>query len=235
MSDVHDEMPPDESLAAEYALGLLEGAEKSAFEARLASEPALVARLRVWEAHFASLAEDITPEDPPARLKLAIEAALFEASDQARLGLWARLRSRIAPGLALGGGLVAAALVLAVWLGVGAPRQVENPALYTVEMAATEGFDLRIRATYHQDGTVSLDREAGATPSGRVLELWLIFDGEAPISLGVMPESGPMVVSTAYAERMAGALFAITDEPPGGAPGGVPTGDLRAAGPLEAI
>jgi len=214
----------DAALAAEYALGLLEGEARAALAARLVDEPALRALVDQWQADFAPLADEIAPETPPARVKSALEARLFaDAAPRRRLSFW-----RIG-----GGALAALALAVAVFLVL--PQRPGQGPVYRAEIAA-EDRSLVLTARFDAAaGTVQVARIAGAAPEGRVLELWLIAaDAPAPISLGVLPRAGAatLPVPDALAPGFAGGVLAISEEPPGGSPTGAPTGAVLATGPV---
>ena len=68
--------------------------------------------------------------------------------------------------------------------------------------------------------------------SGRDHELWAIVEGEAPVSLGVLPPRGlPLAVEARLRPLLRpGVTLAVTDEPLGGSPTGGPTGALVVAG-----
>jgi anti-sigma-K factor RskA len=70
-----------------------------------------------------------------------------------------------------------------------------------------------------------------------VLELWIIPEGGAPVSLGVLPEAETAEVDLPepFREGLPAGLLAISEEPPGGAPEGVPTGTILATGPITAL
>ena len=73
-------------------------------------------------------------------------------------------------------------------------------------------------------------------PSGREAELWIIPEGQKPISLGVIPQDAPTRIAAPANLSGAGhytATLAITDEPLGGSPSGNPTGSVRAAGKFQ--
>jgi anti-sigma-K factor RskA len=70
---------------------------------------------------------------------------------------------------------------------------------------------------------------AVSVPDARSRELWALPEGEAPVSLGLMPASGS--VELALDARQRAALeatknIAVSDEPAGGSPTGAPTGDV---------
>jgi len=217
----------DRVLAGEYALGLLDAGPAEAFEARLVREPELRALYAEWAEDLATLAEGVGDVSPPPAMQGAIEAQLFGAPARRP---FAGIR-----GLGwLVGGAVAAALALYVTLNAGLLGQ--GPVLpgapdYVAEVIAEDG-SLRILASYDADaGALRIERRAGAAPAGRVLELWLIAGEDAPVSLGVLPEGDAVLpVDAALGARMAGAVLAISDEPPGGSPTGAPTGSVLATG-----
>jgi anti-sigma-K factor RskA len=228
MSDVDlpEDRDEDVAVAAEYVLGLLEPVELRAFEARLAVDPGLRELVAAWCEEIATVADGVAPVAAPARVRAALMAELFPAERRSWLR-WLPL---------LLGGAVAALLLL--W--VAAPgvlhRAPEGPA-YAATLAAEDG-SLVVAARFETgSGLIRLEREAGAAPAGRVLELWIIPEGEAPVSLGVLPEAeaAELAVPEAFREGFPAGLLAITDEPPGGAPGGVATGTVRASGPIATL
>lgn len=102
-----------QELAALYALDLLEGAEKTAFEAELARDSALRALVDELRASSASLTLAARQVEPPAALKQRIVAALEREADPAASSALATPLafplSRALPwGLAAGFALVAA-------------------------------------------------------------------------------------------------------------------------------
>jgi ChrR Cupin-like domain len=62
--------------AADYVLGIVRGVERSAIESRLASDPALHAKVGLWQENFAPLDLTGSPELPPAGLFDTILAAI---------------------------------------------------------------------------------------------------------------------------------------------------------------
>lgn len=223
------DMPEDDALAAEYALRLLDDEGARAFEARMARDPALAARVRAWEAMLAEMAEDLPPVPPPARVRARLMAGLSGAAAPRRMvprwrWAWA-------------GGMAAAALAL---LLVVAPTG-RGPVFDPVQGATLLSADgaLRIEAGLAPDGNrLRVVRAEGGPRPGRALELWLIAAGaEAPLSLGVLPERREtiLVLDGAMAALVAGATLAVSDEPAGGSPTGQPTGDVLAAAALGEV
>jgi len=93
--------------------------------------------------------------------------------------------------------------------------------------------------------TVTLDIEKArliivpiAPPSfaaGRAPELWLIPKGAKPMAVGMISGNRPMTLILAPALRNqvgSTAVLAVSVEPPGGSPTGLPTGPVIATGPI---
>lgn len=219
----------DAALAGEYALGLLAPDEARVVEARMAEDEGFAALVRDWEVQLAELAQDVPPVQPPARVLQAIRKDLFADQDQP---WWQKL------GLvqALVGAAAAAAIAFAAlqfdWLGQQPPA-----ATYQASIAAEDQSLVVVAAYFEEAGVLQLDRRSGTARPGRALELWLIPEGQAPVSLGVLPATREAALRLPETLRpaLAGATLAISDEPPGGSPTGAPTGDVLAAGPITEL
>lgn len=75
--------------AAAYALGILRGAPRAAIEARLSGEPALQAKVKLWQENFAALDLAAEEQAPPAGLFDTIVAAI-DAGEAALAGTLTR-------------------------------------------------------------------------------------------------------------------------------------------------
>jgi anti-sigma-K factor RskA len=199
----------EDALAAEYVLGVLDLAERTEAEARIRRDPGFAARVADWEGRLAGLNDGFDPVPAPDLLP-GIEARLFPKPPErkARFGLsfgW------------LSGALVATVLALASIATLAPPR----PEL--VATLATADNRLAYAVT-HFGKTLQVTRIAGGPAvTGQVHELWIIAPDTAPRSLGLL-EDKPLVVT--YPTPPEGYVFAVTVEPAGGAPGGIPTGPV---------
>lgn len=224
----------DAILAAEYALHLLTPAERAAFEARLEVEGALRAELAFWEEALVPLAADLPEVAPPRALRGAIETRLF--------GNGTRRRPAPEPGPGpmrrlfgglLGAGFAAAVVVLLALQAPEAPPVFTAP--FRAEMASAD-HSFVIQAAFDPDTReMEVHRVAGAAEPGRALELWLIPRGATtPLSLGVLPETpdAAMELPETLAAMVEGGTLAVSSEPPGGSPTGLPTGPVIALGQL---
>ncbi|SEM52877.1 Anti-sigma-K factor RskA [Loktanella fryxellensis] len=226
------------ALSAEYVLGLLTPDEGQAFDAVLGVDPDLRDEYAFWADRMAVLADDVPAVVPPARVLTRIRAALFDAAPTpvaaTPVQSWLQ-RLGLLPAMA--GGLVAALAVLWVFNIVAPPGGMTTditgqvPPL-TAQIAAADDT-LVVQASYDAAaGTLQITRTAGDAVTGRVLELWLIAGDAAPVSLGVLPDTGDAVVRVPadVARVLAGGTLAISDEPVGGSPTGAPTGAVLATG-----
>lgn len=225
----------DGLIAAEYALGLLTPDEARAFEDLLAIDPAFRSDYAFWAEGLSSMAADAPEVTPPpdilSRLKAYVAADRAERAGRsatapvsAGVPFWRRLR--ILPPLA--GGLLAALVLL--W---GVDRFVSLGPVPPAAVAelVSEDESLQVTVSYTEDGrSLRVERLAGAAPPGRVLELWVIKDGQT-ISLGVLPDDrdATLQVAEALQPMLRGARCAISVELPGGSISGTPDQVLAVA------
>ncbi len=218
----------DDLQAAEYALGVAEDDALDAARTRARFDAAFAQRVAGWQERFVVLAMGIDPVSPPKRLKRAILAAVFP---KVRVPLMQRLW--VWQGIAL------AAVVLAAYLATPllqpAPDTVPRD-VYATYMAG-DVDDLELIAVVDTTGDIALRRVSGEAPAGRVLQLWAVLPDSAPISLGVLPpdETTRVRLPQALLDQIGTMTLAVSDEPPGGAPAGAPTGAIRAAGAINAL
>ncbi|MBD9525724.1 hypothetical protein [Paracoccus sp. PAR01] len=117
-----DEKPPlspeeqDELLAAELALGLIEGDEAQALMARLATDAGFAERLRDWQSRTAGIAEELTPVMPPARARQRIREELGLATAPLSETLDSRIHWWQRPGALLAVLVAVIAILAAIWL-----------------------------------------------------------------------------------------------------------------------
>ena len=118
MSDITAQLPEDNLLAAELALGVLAGAERAAATSRAARDPAFSAMVAAWEERFAPWAAEIAEVPAPPELWGRI-AAVINANAPVTAqssGWWQSLA--FWRGLSLATGALAAACIGAlIYLG----------------------------------------------------------------------------------------------------------------------
>jgi len=237
-----------EALAAEYALGVLDGLERREAEALLARDPAFAAAVARWRDQLAPLAEEAAPAVPSAGLWDRIEAEIepaptFRMAEAPRESLWSSLA--FWRGFSAIATMSAAALAVIVVLPPPAPPQpsgFQNAVATGPVMAAPvmgESGAL-VAAAYDPKDSMVVVTPTGKVPltAAQSMELWIIVGDKAPRSLGVIDPANPSLhrmPADVRKELAAGAALAISIEPRGGSPTGAPTGPVVAQGKLTAI
>lgn len=217
MTSTPFDLPEDDSLAAEYVLGALDLAERTAVESRLKRDPAFAVLVNDWQNRLSELNDDYAEAEAPNLLP-QIEARLFPQAPRPRRWFgWAA------------GALSAGAIAVAAFVMLPPPAPVA-PTM-TAELSAAAS-PLRYAAAIAGD-QLTLTRIAGTdAEAGKDYELWIIEGDKAPVSLGVLTTASVTIPAPKVA---AGYVLAITLEPKGGGPDGKPTGPVLAAGPLKNI
>ncbi|MCP3736037.1 anti-sigma factor [Sphingomonas sp. RP10(2022)] len=234
--------PDPDMTAAELALGVLDGDERAAALRRLVAEPGFAAEVEWWRDRLAALFADWPAVAAPAHLAARIEATLDRGAAGGAGGAandndhrWRTLAILAS---------IAACVLLAVTtllmlrpapLPVRVPVTVTTPPPLIAAIApTTKGAP--IAAAY--DRASGVVRIAGGVdvPAGRSAEVWAIRGTAAPRSLGLLPARGTARLAVPAALRGAMAaetVLAISIEPAGGSPTGLPTGPVVAAGKLS--
>lgn len=223
--------------AAELALGLLEGAERSVAMRRLLSDPEFARDVAAWRAHFATLIPAIPDVAPPAAGLARLQAAIGDAPMAANENRPVRFWQGIAGLSGLAAAMLVAALVLRPPAMPPAPAVIiqQSPALVAT-ITPTKGAP--IAAVFYPDRGELRVAGATLTDSKHSAELWVIAVDGVPHSLGVLPagQTGSVSITGDNARRfVAGSKLVVTAEQIGGSPDGTPKGPAVAAGPLMSI
>jgi anti-sigma-K factor RskA len=237
MSDTNDhngtskrDLPEDELVAAEYALGVLSGAAHAAAAQRVTHDAAFARRVAAWEEKLAPLAAEIEEAAPPPRVWEAIGAALPPAPVQSS-GLWQN--HAFWRGFGLVSAVAAASLAGIVYFGSAGRGE---PLVAQIDGGGHHHFVATVDA---RRGSVAVLPAAFAgDATGRVPELWLIPADGKPRPLGLL--SADRSVTIAVPADLApltvrNAVLAVSLEPPGGSPTGQPTGPVIAQGKLTTL
>lgn len=228
----------DDILVAEYVLGVLDATEHDRVAKMIADDPALQQVETFWLSRLSNLDENFEEVSAPSAAWRGIESRLFDTSAQsgAMAAFWDSLN--FWRGLAVGAAAVA---VMAIGFATVQPLTT-SPAPQSTQLVASlsaEDSDVRYFALYDGDtGTVHLAGLSGNPVADRDFELWVIHPDEAPVSLGVVPvnaRSEAILSNVDRAKVNDGTVFAVTLEPLGGAPEGIPTGPIVAAGTVTRI
>lgn len=223
------------ALAAEYVVGTLRGKARSRYQKLLMQYQIVGETTAKWEAYLAGFSDGIAPVKPPHAVWEQIQQRLGHSNttkptsnvlefEQAKRMRWRNL-SLLS---------TAAALVLAVLLVVMMPvadeetshiavvNNADNAPLWVIEISEST-MDVKVTSAF-------------AAITDKDYELWMVPEnGEAPISLGLLPESGLEHLTT-NAILLDGSIaaLAVSLEAPGGSKTGAPTEVLYIA-PLVSV
>jgi len=231
MSDTfdHSGLPEDELLAAEYALGVLAGVERTAAEQRVQRDRAFAQMVADWERRLAPWAAEIAEVVPPPQVwDHIVDALPAQAQGQS---LWQSLA--FWRGLTFAAGALAAACLAAlIYLG---PVTQQPPLVATIEGGGQRHF---VATIDRKNGTVAVVPAAFSADATRVPELWLIPSDGRPRAVGLL-RADASVTLTLPADLAAmakdNAVLAVSLEPPGGSTTGLPTGPVIATGKLTSL
>lgn len=239
--------PAGDVLAGEYVLGVLDARQRRMAEQRIANEPSFADEIAIWEHHLMALAAEIAPVSVPGYVWARISGALGlgpplrQAAKPERVSFWNSIG--VWRWLSAGGFATAAVCVVALFNASHTPPSVGPPVAVVpavVEpmpmisnLAREDGKPAFLAAVDKRSGRMKIMPMQPVTQKGRVQELWLIPADGTPHSLGIV--SAEHAQSGQLPEKMLAmldsrAIFAITLEPPGGGPGGKPSGPVTAKG-----
>jgi anti-sigma-K factor RskA len=217
-----------EALAAEYALGTLQGHARRRFERSLKDDPALRRYVASWRERLAPLDGAVAPVQPPARVWRAIQRRI--ARSGARRGL-AALWDNLGFWRGAAFASLAAALILTASLGALWPERSE----LMVVVMSDERAEPRMTVSWETDDRgdkrmrIRVLGHAEMAPD-TAWELWMLPGGDRkPLSLGLITthETQSVVVPRELAAAVDAAWgLAMSVEPDGGSPTGLPTGPV---------
>lgn len=215
--------PDRDLLAAEYALGSLDAAERREAERLLAGDAGFARSVAAWQQRLTPLAAHVVPVAPPAELWRRIEATIAPVTPNI-----VPLRRRLRFWQATTAGALAIAASLAAFMLL---RQPERPRVAVLSPLA--GGAPVLMVTAERDGGLMVRPTASiSVPTDKDLELWALPQGETrPRSLGVLPPSGRQLT----AQLAPNTQLLVSLEPKGGSPTGQPTGPVLYGGWLTTI
>lgn len=207
-----------DELAAQYALGTLRGAARVRFERVCRDDRRALEAVHRWEDRLLDLAGSVTPARPSPVVWRKI---------QLRLGHSRALSfRRTATQWAMAAGVAALTAAIVWWTTVA-------PAPQIVATIADQQQTLLWRIEARPDREELLVAALPALPQDaqHAYELWALPSqaGGAPVSLGLMPQTGRRELRLTDVQRAALASatqVAISLEPVGGSPTGAPTGPV---------
>jgi anti-sigma-K factor RskA len=223
-------------LAAEYVLGTLDAAERTAVAARREREPELDAAIEAWQRRMAPLDGEVAPVLPPSEMQAWIEARLDGAGSIARAGGPASiarigaLERRVAfwrRATAMAGAVAATLALVLVMRDTLLPAPPQNFVAVFQKDDQQPAFLLAIDLKTRE----LVIRPVTAEPlQQRTYQLWILDQQVSPVpsSLGLidasLKEPTRKTVASIDPAVLKRATFGISQEPPGGSPTGRPTG-----------
>jgi anti-sigma-K factor RskA len=222
-------------LAAEYVLGTLTGRARRRFESLMTDSYHVRSAVWHWERQLSPLAQAAGSVQPGPRVwdrvlertgaKVVVQAEREVVREQwfQRLGLWR--------GFSLAA--TAAAVVLAVLLA-RTPTEVVTPLTqqYVAVVNGEQSQPLWLVRVDLQQGRLAIKSINATAPAPtNAYELWILpAGGAAPRSLGLLP-TGTASVDAALSAELRPLLasaqgVAVSLEPAGGSPTGIPTGPV---------
>jgi anti-sigma-K factor RskA len=231
-----EDLQETEVLAAEYVLGSLDRATRLRAEQMQRSDPAFARLVDLWQRRLAPLAATVPEVEPPAEVWTAIERSL--GSHQSAP---AAPRPRVMDSLAfwrwatLGASALATALALYIVLMPAAPPATR----YVAVLGRGDARPALLVTVDPAAGRMTIRPLETAAVEDRALQLWLVAGGQAPPrSLGLLDPAHEIALELdprAEAHLGPSAALAVSLEPPGGSPTGLPTGSVIYQGPLLAL
>ena len=244
----------DPMIAAEWALGLLEGEELLAARGKYATDPAFAWRKEWWDDWFAPLTDAMPGAEPgghvwdgiAARLAAQQADAVAPTAPHAQASNVIALEARVRRWQWVAGLSSAAAAVALAWLALAPTGTVQAPPTQiaaAAPMVATVPIGdtgLRLDVTYIPESEKMLVAAIGLTADGvHDHELWLVpADGSDVQSLGVVTPGTVRAMAlpaTVTAKLGDGAGLVLTREPIGGKPEGVDPGPVVAKGAFTRV
>lgn len=230
MADTTLEQDRD-ALAAELALGLLEGEDRAAALRLCLSDRDFADAVEAWNVRLAPLFGEIACIAPPSRVWNAVEARIGTRKADGtvrRLKIWRTL--------ALGSGAIAASLAL--FIVVNQPiAPTPAPQFAVAQLLAPDGSPVVTAAFDAERGILRL-RSGQIETASLAPELWVIPADGVPRSLGLIASSGASDVRIdprLHATMQEGATLAITAEDRASAPHAAPSSTPILAGKISAI
>ncbi|HEV7165819.1 MAG TPA: anti-sigma factor [Gammaproteobacteria bacterium] len=209
-------------LAGEYVLGVLTGGARRRFERLLMERPALRSELSAWEERFAAWNLKLAPVDPPGylwwRILGRVRADARPRREAVRNTFWRTWA-------------VAATVVLAVLVVTQRilPSAEHKAAAFAL-VSDAKGQPLWLISVHPEANRIDMKAVSpNPPPAGKSYELWMLPGSGNPVPMGLMNSDGlasETVTPELLAKLAAAKGLAISLEPQGGSPTGLPTGPV---------
>lgn len=216
-------------LAAEYVLGSLHGAARRRFAALLAHEPRLRREVEYWQRRLNPLAEILPLQQPRKRVWKDIQRRI--RGGEVPPGWPALLWNSLAFWRSLAAGSIAAFL-LAILAALQLNKDYQEAIHYVAVLKNEQAQPMLIATMDNNMFTVDMLGPDNTGPD-EVMEIWCLpRDGGKPASIGLLKgRRASMPLSHEQLEQLRSAgEIAVSIEPAGGSPTGLPTGPVMYRG-----
>lgn len=217
-------------LAGEYVLGTLDEAERNAFQRRLLTDPQAVAAVAVWQERLSPLLLTAIDAEPPAALWPRIDRAARPANDNRAVRRW-----QIATAAAAIFAIVSTGIALRPQQMTTAPPIVQQQ-LQSIAALSESGGAPALLVTYDPATRKMRVLPVNVAPRpGHSMELWVIAGTGAPKSIGLMRDRGATAMDSMTLDMAQDMTIAVSVEPMGGSPTGLPTGPVVYSGRMLSL
>jgi anti-sigma-K factor RskA len=215
-------------LAGEYVLGTLGETERRAFQRRLLTDRDAAAAVARWQERLSPLLLAVPEVAAPAGLIDRIDIGARPANDNRPLRRWqaataaAALLAMLSSGLALRPRSAAPTTAI---------QSTQPPLFQSVAALSETGGAPALLVTYDPGTKKMRVTPVNVSPRpGHSMELWVIAGKAAPKSIGLMRDEGATALDRMALDLKQDMTIAVSVEPRGGSPTGLPTGPVVYSG-----
>lgn len=226
----HEVKDNRDDLAAEYVLGTLQGTARLQFESLMREDANMRQRVHEWESRLFPLADGVTHVKPHKRVWKNIQQRINpQLRSTSRQDVWWK-----AWGLAASLMLLVASVYI---LQLQQPSESLPPTVAVLSDSSAQAAWV-VQTVYNKNIMVAQALNVADPGKDKAYELWMLPANEAPRSLGLLPLQGARSVNLTKQHlavlKRSGAL-AVSLEPSGGSPTGLPTGPVLYQGKILKI
>ncbi len=235
-------------LAAEYVLGTMRGAARRRFERLLKQDPLMLRELRYWERRLGGLQRGFARTKPREvvwagieqqinsvrRVALPPARSIADRGERGPLNFWR--------GLAAAASLATVGLGYSLWLQLQQEPQVIE-TVRTVQVLQPMPWVAMLQSNTPAQWIVVIkpnSRSLKVSVSGTYpidfrsqdLQLWVLDDAGQPHPMGLLPQGDSAELPMPELPMPQKPVMAVSVEPKGGSPTGLPTGPVVSSAPL---
>jgi len=219
--------PDPDMTAAELALGLLDGEERATALRRVLADPDFAREVEEWRQRLAGLFDDYPEVAAPEAVAERLARPEADSQPPARPAFRWPIAAMVTA--------IAAMLALFVVLQP-APRVAGPPHHMMVASLMMSDKSSAVPAMVDMTTGEMRIGETRMAPQGKTAQLWMIGGDGVPKPMGMLASTGPSRMMLPMEKRrhlQAGIMLAVSIEPLGGSPTGLPTGPVVASGKLS--